>query len=294
MPKWRDSVMRLLVDDKETPTEAKADFLLGGFNRRRFMKLSGLAVAGGTVLAACGDDDNEPAASGGATETTATTAAGASKTDQTIARTAASLEVFAVAVYDKAIMNAAALKISDPVAKAAVLFKAQHDEHAKAFNAAATQLGGQPYTEPNPAAAKAFEAQIAALKTEQDVLKFAFALEEIAAQTYQGVGMKLSTPSLRQTAMTVGGVEARHMAILNHFIKPPGTVPAKAFQPVEKAVDASFYVVRRREEREQAPALACSLSRDRRLRKEQRSGDVGLVPERVRSETSLSCPVAFR
>jgi hypothetical protein len=245
MPKWRDSLMRLLVDDKETPTEAKADVLLGGFNRRRFMRLTGLAAVGGAVLAACGDDKKTE--SGAASPTTAaaspTTAAGAgNKTDQTIARTAASLEIFAVAVYDKAIMNAAALKISDPVAKAAVLFKSQHDEHAKAFNAAAVQLGGQPFTDPNPAAAKAFEAQIAALKTEQDVLKFAFALEQIAAQTYQGVGMKLSTPTLRQTAMTVGGVEARHMAILAHFIAPSPTVPEKAFQPTEKAVDSSFYV----------------------------------------------------
>jgi hypothetical protein len=243
MPKWRDSLMRLLVDDKETPTEAKADVLLGGFNRRRFMRLSGLAAVGGAVLAACGSDDKKKAEGGSASETSATTAkAGGNTTDQTIARTAASLEVFAVAVYDKAIMNAAALKITDPVAKAAVLFKSQHDEHAKAFNAAAVQLGGKPYTGPNPTAAKAFEAQIAALKTEQDVLKFAFALEQIAAQTYQGVGMKLSTPMLRQTAMTVGGVEARHMAILAHFITPPMTVPEKAFQPTEKAVDTTFYV----------------------------------------------------
>jgi ferritin-like protein len=243
MPKWRDSLMRLLVDDKETPTEAKADILLGGFNRRRFMRLSGLAAVGGAVLAACGNDKKSEGGSAPGSETTATTAAaGGNQTDKTIARTAASLEVFAVAVYDKAIMNAAALKISDPIAKAATLFRAQHDEHAKAFNAAAVQLGGQPYTDPNPTAAKAFEAQIAALKTEQDVLKFAFALEQIAAQTYQGVGMKLSTPTLRQTAMTVGGVEARHMAILGHFIKPPTTVPEKAFQPTEKAVDSTFYV----------------------------------------------------
>ena len=240
MPKWRDSLMRLLVDDKETPAEAKADVLLGGFNRRRFMRLSGLAAVGGMVLAACGDDDKTES---GSTETTATTAAaGGNKTDQTIARTAASLEIFAVAVYDKAITNAAALKISDPIAKAAVMFKSHHDEHAKAFNAAAVQLGGQPFTDPNPTAAKAFEAQIAALKTEQDVLKFAFDLEQIAAQTYQGVGMKLSTPMLRQTAMTVGGVEARHMAILGHFIQPKKTVPEKAFQPTEKAVDTTFYV----------------------------------------------------
>jgi len=244
MPKWRESLLRLLVDDKETSTEAKADLLLGGFNRRRFMNLSGLALVGGTVLAACGSDKKKDAGSttDSSAPATATTAGGGNKTDQTIARTAASLEIFAVAVYDKAIMNASALKISDGVAKAAVLFKSQHDEHAKAFNAAATQLGGQPYNNPNPTAAKAFEAQIAALKTEQDVLKFAFALEQIAAQTYQGVGMKLSTPMLRQTAMTVGGVEARHMAILGHFITPPMTVPDKAFQPTEKAIDASFYV----------------------------------------------------
>ena len=56
------------------------------------------------------------------------------------------------------------------------------------------------------------------------------------------ITMKLSTAMLRQTAMTVGGVEARHMAILGHFIQPPTTVPDKAFQPIDKAVDASFYV----------------------------------------------------
>ena len=244
MPKWRDSLMRLLVDDKETPTGAKADLILGGFNRRRFMKLGGLALAGGTVLAACGDDKkkSDSSSSKGSTAATTATTAAASKTDQTIARTAASLENFAVAVYDKAIMNAAALKISANVAKAATVFKAQHAEHASAFNAAATQLGGQPYTDPNPTAAKAFEATIAALKTEQDVLKLAFGLEQIAAETYQGVGMKLSTPMLRQTSMTVGGVEARHMAILAHFITPPMTVPAVAFQPIDKAIDSSFYV----------------------------------------------------
>ena len=247
MPKWRDSLMRLMVDDKDTPTEAKADFLLGGFNRRRFLRLGGLAAIGGTVLAACGndkkkDDSSASTATTGAATASTEAASATSKTDQTIARTAASLENFAVAVYDKAIQNAAALKISDPVAKAAVLFKSQHAEHASAFNAAATQLGGQPYTDPNPTAAKAFESTIAALKTEQDVLKLAFSLEQIAAETYQGVGMKLSTPMLRQTAMTVGGVEARHMAILGHFITPPMNVPAAAFQPIDKAVDSSFYV----------------------------------------------------
>jgi len=32
------------------------------------------------------------------------------------------------------------------------------------------------------------------------------------------------------------------MAILGHFIQPPMAVPEKAFQPIEKAVDSTFYV----------------------------------------------------
>jgi hypothetical protein len=241
MPKWRDALMRLLVDDKETPTEAKADVLLGGFNRRRFVRMAGASVAAGTLLAACGGDNEE---SSRAAQTTATTGAAAgNKTDITVARTAASLEIFAVGVYDKAIANASALGISKDVGAAATLFRDQHKQHADAFNAAAKQLGGQPFEMANPTAAKAFESQIAALKTEQDVLKFAFDLEQIAAQTYQGVGAKmLSTPVLRQTAMSVGGVEARHVAILGMFIQPKRAEPAKAFQPTEKAVDASFFV----------------------------------------------------
>ena len=238
MPKWRDALMRLLVDDKKTPTEAKADLLLGGFNRRRFVQMAGATVAAGTLLAACGNDKKEASPSA----TTATTAAG-NKTDITVARTAASLEIFAVSVYDKAITNASALGISKDVGAAATLFRDQHKQHADAFNAAAKQLGGEPFEMANPTAAKAFETQIAALKNEQDGLKFAFDLEQIAAQTYQGVGAKmLSTPMLRQTAMSVGGVEARHVAILGMFIQPKRAEPAKAFQPTEKAIDATFFV----------------------------------------------------
>ncbi len=242
MPKWRDALMRLLVGDKETSTEAKAGVLLGGFNRRRFMKLSGGALAAGTILAACGDDDEGSGDEGGTTDST-NEESEASKADITVARTAASLEIFAVSVYDTAIQNAAALKISDGVAKAAALFKAQHDEHGKAFNGAAVQLGGEEYTEPNPTAKQQFATTIAELKTEQDVLRFAYVLEVIAAQTYQAVGAKmLSTPTLRQTAMSVGGVEARHAAVLAMFLQPPVNEPTVAFQLTDKAIDASFFV----------------------------------------------------
>jgi Ferritin-like domain len=243
MPKWRDALMRLLVDDKKTPTEAKADVLLGGFNRRRFGRMAGATVAAGTLLAACGSDKKEASPAASTTATAGAAYAAGNKTDITVARTAASLEIFAVSVYDKAITNASALGISKDVGAAATLFRDQHKQHADAFNAAAKQLGGAAFDMANPTATKAFESQIAALKNEQDVLKFAFDLEQIAAQTYQGVGAKmLSTPMLRQTAMSVGGVEARHMAILGMFIQPKRAEPAKAFQPTDKAIDATFFV----------------------------------------------------
>ena len=251
MPRWRDALMRLF-EDRTTPPDAKADLLLGRFNggfgnsgpsnRRRFLRLSGGVLAAGTVLAACGDDDDD-SADDDSTDTTDGEATEANKTDITVARTAASLEIFAVSVYDTAIAGAATLKISEGVTKVATLFRNQHDEHAKAFNGAATQLGGEEYTEPNPKAKESFAATIAGLKTEQDVLKFAYALEIIAAQTYQGVGAKsLSTPTLRQTAMSVGAVEARHAAVLGMFVQPPVAEPTVAFQLTDKAIDASFFV----------------------------------------------------
>ena len=45
-------------------------------------------------------------------------------------------------------------------------------------------------------------------------MNLALALEEAAAQTYVFAGGALSTPALRSTIMTIGGVEARHAAVL--------------------------------------------------------------------------------
>lgn len=249
MPKWRDALMRLFVDDKETSTEAKAQVLLGGFNRRKFLALGGGAAVSGAVLAACGSNnkksDTGSGSAAGASSTTAAAGgkgAGGNKTDITIARTAASLEVFAVSVYDTAIKNAGALGIQKPVATAAQTFRDHHQAHADAFNAAAKQLGGEAFTQANPQAQKAFADRIKGLKTQDDVVKFAYDLETVAAETYQGVGAKmLSTPQLRQTAMSVGGVEAKHIAILATLIQ--GKMPApNAFQPTDQAVTQEFFV----------------------------------------------------
>jgi hypothetical protein len=248
MPSWRDSLMRLLVARNDTPSEAKAQALLGGFNRRKFLVVGGGGLAATAVLAACGDDDT-PSGQGGASDgtaaaggaTTTTAAAGAGDTDVTVARTAASLELFAVSVYDTAITNAGALGIEQQVGAAAQLFKEQHQQHADAFNAAAVQLGGEEYTDPNPTAADQFADTIAGLSDQAGVLMFAHDLEEIASETYQSAVGLLSTPELRQTTMSIGGVEARHQAILAMFIDGGDPNPY-AFQPLDAAAGEEFFV----------------------------------------------------
>ena len=243
MPTWRDSLMRLFVGRNDTPSEVKAAAVLGGFDRRRFLVAGGGGLAATAVLAACGDS-SDPAGSDGASPTTAaasSSSADAAQTDITVARTAASLEVFAVSVYDTAIGAADDLGIEAQVAAAAQLFRDQHQQHADAFNAVANQLGGEAYTEPNPTAAAEFEATIAGLSDQAGVLQFAHDLEQIAAQTYQSAVSLLSTPELRQTTMSVGGVEARHQAILAMFLD--GTDPNPyAFQPLDAAAGEPFFV----------------------------------------------------
>jgi Ferritin-like domain len=247
MPRFRDSLLRLFAEPNDTPTDAKAQAFLGGFNRRRFLVVGGGGLAATALLAACGDDDSSSAESG-SSGTTATTSGGATSTtggmgemDVTIARTAASLENFAISVYDTAIANADALGIEAQIGAAAQLFRDQHQQHADAFNAAATNLGGEAYTDPNPTAADAFADTIAGLSDQAGVLMFAHDLEEIASQTYQSAVGVLSTPELRQTTMSVGGVEARHQSILAMFIEGGDPNPY-AFQPLDQAADQSFYV----------------------------------------------------
>ena len=55
---------------------------------------------------------------------------------------------------------------------------------------------------------------VAKLKVEAGVVALALLLELAAAQTYAFAGGALSTPALRSTIMTIGGIEARHATIL--------------------------------------------------------------------------------
>lgn len=131
--------------------------------------------------------------------------------DLVLAKTAASLEKLAVGVYG----TAAALLTTPAVKDAATLFAGHHQQHLDALNGVITKAGGTAVTEQNKAVYDALIAPaLAKAKTEADAVMLAITLEEAAAQTYVFAGGQLSTPALRSTIMTIGGVEARHAAVL--------------------------------------------------------------------------------
>jgi len=209
MPRWYDALRQIVGGGTKMSTDEKAALLgVPSPGRRTFFKVGGATIIGAAVLAACGDDD-----ASGSGPTTTTTADGDSNMDLPLARTAASLEKLAVDTYQTGIDSG--LVTTMAIADAATLFQSHHQDHLDALNGAIKNAGGQEVTGPNEAVFKALiEPAVTAATTEADIVQLAFDLENAAAQTYVYAGGTLTTPELRSTIMTIGGIEARHAAIL--------------------------------------------------------------------------------
>jgi hypothetical protein len=215
---WQSALDEIFDPASRVSSDTKAR-VLGVPARRQFLRIGGLAISGAALLAACGDDSDGSAATTRPTPSTtgapSTTAASSNSAamDLTLARTAASLEALAVATYDTAVKSG--LVKTTAIGDAAKLFQSHHQAHLDALNGVVTQAGAAKITEPNAAVKKAVvDPAVAAAKTEADIVALAFALEDAAAQTYVFAATQLSKPALRSTIMTIGGVEARHRAIL--------------------------------------------------------------------------------
>ena len=239
MKSMRELVARLFDGEGRHSNRAKSDLVLGGFDRRRFLQVGGLTVVSAAVLAACGGDDDE--AEGGAT-TTVAGAGQATNADVTILRTASSLERLAIDVYTTAINSGLVKTVA--IGDAAKLFRDQHTEHAGLFEGATTKLGGQAFTKANPAVLAMLDPTIKALKDEKGVVQLAHDLEKVAAATYFSTAGAFKDATLNKAAMSVGGVEARHVAILAGVLSgaPFNTktdqVPTGGFQTKDGAVAA--------------------------------------------------------
>jgi hypothetical protein len=219
MRHMREIVARLFTGDHAAGA--------GAVDRRRFLQMSGLGVAGAAVLAACGNGGG----SGSASETT-TTEGTTGASDVTILRTASSLEVLAADVYQKAIDSG--LVTTAAVLDAMKLFQAQHKEHAGLFQGATKKLGGKPFEKANAVVLAQLQPAIAGLKDEPSAVKLALDLENTAAATYVASTGTFDDATLNQAVMAVGGVEGRHVAVLAKVLGQPQL--AKAFWTTDGAV----------------------------------------------------------
>jgi hypothetical protein len=139
--------------------------------------------------------------------------------DVQAAQTAASLENLAVAVYNQAAQLPFMKNIPAPAGQTVTTFVTmtvqQHTEHGKAFNAAATRLGGKPQNQPDKTVLDSVVTPaLPGLKSPLDVVNFAATLELVAAETYAAETAAVTDPSLRSTFASIMGVEAQHRAIL--------------------------------------------------------------------------------
>lgn len=192
-----------------------------GDSRRRFLLGSGGLVASGVLLAACGDDDDEaqeapaPAAGAGG-------AAGGDDASMELMKLNASLENLAVFAYGAALEAAEKGKfgktVPDAVAGFAQHAKMQHQEHADAFNAAVTAMGGTAFTEPTPALVGAVKEMFAAVDSVPELALLALKLENTAAATYVSQMDQLTNAQTLDAVSTIAPVERQHAAILYYVL----------------------------------------------------------------------------
>lgn len=199
-------------------------------SRRQLLRLSGTTIAGPLLLAACGkqadvEESSNIASAGTVPPTTALPAAEVN--DVVLLRTAASLEYNAIDTYEAAL--SAGLLTGDfaKYADAVKRFRDDHQRHADAVNKLVVALGGKAHECANVRIKDVYIDPALALITEtdnpdaaRDTIALAHALENVAAQTYQGVVGLLSTSALRADAMRIGQDEARHAVVLAQVLNP--------------------------------------------------------------------------
>jgi len=137
-------------------------------------------------------------------------------TDVQMVQTAASLENLAVATYDVALtLDFIGGASANAVVKAFVTkTRDQHKDHAQAFNAAATRLGGKAQTAPDPVLLMVVNNAKPTLTGPGPVVDLAKELEQTAASTYVANVGAFTDKNARSVTASIMGVEAQHLAIL--------------------------------------------------------------------------------
>lgn len=224
LPSWRRALDRAF-DPTSGATDDERRGLVGLPPRRAF--LTGSAVlAAGAVLAACTTKAPDQIPVSGSAPTVplnpTTTAPGSPAQNIVLVATGQSIELLAVQTYQTAIDSG--LLTTPAILDAVRLFQQQHREHGDLLGATMRTLGQAPVTAPNQYLAEnVVDPAVSELTDETSVVQLALALENLAAATYVKATPVLTTPELREAIMSIGGVEARHVAVLHGVL---GTTPA--------------------------------------------------------------------
>ena len=199
--------------------------------RRRVLEL-GLV----SVLGACSGHRAAPSGHpAGTSPSTSTTAPplpvvdpGAA-VDVLILQTASSLEHYASGIYTEiAGLDAAGRTGLVPLL---TTFAGHHADHAASLESATLDAGGRTVTQPNRMLSQAAMSRLPSLRTADDILEFIYGVEALSAATHrQSVGL-FENPSRNALVMGIGGVEARHIAVLGMRISGPTPSPLAAWPP---------------------------------------------------------------
>lgn len=236
---WNDHNSQLLAQADGARRSSRRTFLLG----------TGAAAAGGLLLAACGSSSSSHASSSAAAGSSSSSSSGSSSSSATsgsypasltgdlkVVALATSLENLAVYAYTAGIKAAQAGKLGT-VPPAVVTFattaRAQHEQHAGAWNAILTGSGKKAVTETDPALTPTVNQMFSKVTNVTGLAKLALTLETIAAETYQAGVDSLSSTKGIATAASIEPVEMQHAAILN-FVLGQYPVP-NAFSPISQA-----------------------------------------------------------
>lgn len=182
-------------------------------DRRTFLRAGGL-VAVGAALAACGGGDDD--SGDGAFDVAATGRSGPVAGDLDLTVAAARIERTVVAAYAAVIETRGPDLEAAGLAETALLLRDHHREHAGALDGLLADNGVGPDAEDVHFAGLVVpDADAMASMAVSELVALARGLEDRATQTYLTSVPRLTVPALRQALMSIGAVEARHVAALD-------------------------------------------------------------------------------
>ena len=181
-------------------------------DRRDVLRLGGLAVSLGALVAACSTDDDRLPAGPGDVETSSEASRGPS--DVSLLNTALSLEILVHDTYQAG--SDFALAATDEVVAVTALLQQHHVEHRATLTALVEAAAGEPFETANPVVKAALvDPRLASVTAERDFVRLCHDLELACAQLYVHVATIVSTGELRSAAMSIGAVASRRATVLD-------------------------------------------------------------------------------